>query len=502
MSANFASLLYDPEVFVKVCQVLNSESQSYLQAAQSQVRPVTHHKTGPEMLAHVQSLMTQAPLALDPSSASEIPQRVQTLVREFLNFSTCLQSPNYMGHQVNPPIPFAAAMTAVGGMLNPGLAVYEMSPFASAVERALIAKLGPYLNWPEGKYDGVVTSGGSLANLTAILAARNWKYPNAWKKGMGDKKAAILTSADSHYSVMRAAGALGIGADQIIKIPLDSKRRMDASKLSEIFKQAVVDGFEPFCLVGSACSTPIGAFDPLEDLASFAKAQALWFHVDAAHGGPFLLSKRHRHLLKGIEHADSVIWDAHKMMFVPSLCTFVLYRNPAHSYLPFQQDAPYLFAASGKKHLDINQDPRSYDGGLRTFECTKGPIAVPIWTLWSIFGDAVFSELADRMIENTVLFFNIIKDSKDFVAVHEPQCNILCFRYIPSGDKDATTSPAISDLQVQIRSGLVEDGKFYITGTNIDGIYALRVTMMNPFTEQTHILALLEKIRELAANKE
>ena len=102
-------------------------------------------------------------------------------------------------------------------------------------------------------------------------------------------------------------------------------------------------GEAPFAVVGSACSTPVGAFDPLPEIAAIAREEGLWFHVDAAHGGGILLSRKHRALLEGIGEADSVIWDAHKMMFVPALCTFVFFKDGRHSYQAFDQDAPYLF---------------------------------------------------------------------------------------------------------------------------------------------------------------
>src|SRR5581483_7611318 len=146
-----------------------------------------------------------------------------------------------------------------------------------------------------------------------------------------------------HYSVARAAGIAGLGSDAVIKVKLDSRRRMDPSGLRDACDVATKQGFEPFCVVSSSCSTAIGSFDPIDELVPFARQRGLWLHVDAAHGGGLLLSRKHRHLLRGIEQADSVTWDAHKMMFLPALSTFLFYREAKNSYKPFEQDAPYLF---------------------------------------------------------------------------------------------------------------------------------------------------------------
>lgn len=486
------SFWYDSSLFSQVAQVVSEELSAHLRdmhaSSHSVIRSFSpselvdrafHYLKGPEVL---------------PNSEAAVVSRARELAREFLSSTTHLHSPFYMGHQVPPPVPVAAVFSALGAALNPGLAVFEMSQFASAIERALISKLGAKIDWAGSEWDGIITSGGTLANLTAILSARNWKFPDAFSHGLKGRHPAILASTDSHYSVSRAAGVLGFGAEQVVKVPVDSQRRMDPRHLPQVFSEARSRGLEPFCIVAASGSTPFGAFDPLAEIARFAGEHDLWLHVDGAHGGSLLFSERFRPLFAGIEEADSVTWDAHKMMFVPSLCTFLFYRDRRDSYRPFQQEAPYIFSGD-------DSEPASWDAGLRTFECTKGPIALPTWALWSLFSEKIFSVLIEGVIDSTRTLHQMVEDAGDFTALHKPECNILCFRYTPPKTAQMTVEE-VGYMQKQIRKRLVNDGRFYITGTMIDGAYALRTTVINPATDERHLVELLNTIRDFAKRDE
>jgi L-2,4-diaminobutyrate decarboxylase len=415
----------------------------------------------------------------DPARTAE---HIDSLAKLYLDTSQRLHSPGYVGHQVPPPPPIAGLFEAIGAATNQPSGIYEMGPLPSVVERALMERMAEYLGWKGAAFDGFATHGGSVANLTALLAARNSSVPDAWSKGLADAGArlVILASEDAHYSVARAAGIMGLGADAVRKVKVDSRRRMIPEELRAEVRRSVAAGERPFCVVGSACSTPIGAFDPLPEIAAIAQEQGLWFHVDAAHGGGLLLSRKHRELLRGIELADSVVWDAHKMMFVPALCTFVFFRDGRKSYQAFDQDAPYLF--------DKDSNPtRDFDSAVRTIECTKRPVAMALWMLWSTFGPGLFEELVDRSLERTREFHDVLSRAPDFEALHEPECNILCFRYKPAGD-----------AQFALRARLIRDGRFYITQARVAGREALRVTILNPDVERRHLEELLEEVRKTA----
>src|SRR5262249_43266672 len=152
----------------------------------------------------------------------------------------------------------------------------------------------------------------------------------SWTAGLtGQRPAPVLVAhADAHYSVTRSAGILGLGTNQIVVAALDDRRRMDPNRLEESLRDLRSRGVPIVAVVATSCATPIGAFDELVDIADICRRHEVWLHVDAAHGGAVAFSPRHRHLLDGIELADSVVCDAHKMMFMPALCAMLFYRQP------------------------------------------------------------------------------------------------------------------------------------------------------------------------------
>jgi L-2,4-diaminobutyrate decarboxylase len=213
----------------------------------------------------------------------------------------------------------------------------------------------------------------------------------------------------------------------------------------------------------------------------------VWLHVDAAHGGAACLSGRHRHLVAGLERADSVVWDAHKMLFVPALCAFVFYRRAAHKFEAFQQDAPYLFdpAAPGLA---------AFDSGLRTLECTKRAAAFGLWGVWALLGPQLLADLVDVTFALGRSFYEKLSAADDFVPLHEPQCNIVAFRHVPQELRDAPRD-VLGRFQFELRRRVIESGEFYIVSTKLDGLGALRVTIINPLTTAAHLDLLLETLR-------
>jgi L-2,4-diaminobutyrate decarboxylase len=344
------------------------------------------------------------------------------------------------------------------------------------------------IGWPSNQFAGLVTSGGSLANLTALTTARNVALDGSWEGGLGGaERPAIVVHSDAHYCVTRAAGVLGIGTENVIRVPLDGCRRMDPDALDALLGKLRRENREIIAVVGCACATPIGAFDPLQAIADVCDRHEVWLHVDAAHGGSALLSARHRHLLDGVDRVASLVWDAHKMLFVPALCAFVFYRDRQHRYETFRQDAPYLFDPSSPGMAE-------YDSGLVTVECTKRAAAYGLWGTWSLFGPQLFADMLDVTFDVAKQFHALLVEAEDFEALHVPQCNIVAFRYVPSHTRDMTTRE-LSDFQRELRRRIIQSGQFYIVQTSLDGVAALRLCVANPLTTVDHMRDLMDTIR-------
>ena len=417
--------------------------------------------------------------------AAEFARLVKIMLERGLN----LHDPRYIGHQVPAPVPLAGLFDAVGSVTNQVMAIYEMGPWSTAVEQAMIRELGAAIGWEPDSFAGTVTHGGSLANLTALLTARNVALGDAWEHGLGrdGRQPVLLAHADAHYSVARAAGILGLGSRQIVHVGLDERERMDPRQLDEHLTRLRAQDQPVVAVVACSCATPLGAFDPLNEIADVCERHKVWLHVDAAHGGAAVLSDRHRHLVSGLERADSVVLDAHKMLFVPGLCAFVFYRDKNKRFEAFRQDAPYLFdpAAPGLAE---------FDSGMKTVECTKRAAAFGLWGVWSLFGRQLFADMVDVTFALGRSFYDKLSAADDFVPLHDPQCNIVAFRHIPAALRNASAE-RLGDFQLELRRRIIESGEFYIVPTKHEGIGALRVTIINPLTTPAHLDMLMDSLR-------
>ena len=478
---------YDPELLRTAGQRLIQTLAEHLASVQASEGRVLNWASPRENIARAASLRDSASDSTDPT---ELVSRFERLVREMLARGQNLHDPRYVGHQVPASLPLAGLFDAVGSVTNQVMAVYEMGPWSTSVELAMVDKLASYLGWKEGDYAGFVTHGASLANLNALLVARNVALKNCWSAGLGDssqQRPVVVVQGDIHYSIARAAGILGLGTQQVLKVGLDHRRRMNTEELDRVLSTCREQGRTVIAVVACACSTAIGAFDPLNEVADICERHQVWLHVDAAHGGSALLSPRHRHLVSGLERADSLVWDAHKMLFVPALCAFLYFKRKQDSYHAFEQDAPYLFDPSAPGMAE-------YDLGLRTVECTKRAAAFGLWGVWSLFGAQLFTDLVEVTFELAQILFQKLNAAPDFEPLHEPQCNIVAFRYVPA-DLQGESPALVSEFQRRLRRQVIESGEFYLVATNLNGVDALRVTLINPLTTPEHLDRLMETLR-------
>jgi len=397
------------------------------------------------------------------------------LARVYLANCNRLRHPRYLGHQVAIPMIPSMFADLLNGMANNGMAVYEMGPAGSAVEKGVIRWMLRKLGWSEG--DGILTHGGSLGNLSALLAARARIYPESWNDGM-PAGAVILASDIAHYSVERAAAILGLGRGNVVKVPVDGALRIHVESLRRIFAEQVEAGREVLAVVANAGATANGAIDPLREIGDFCWNEGLWLHVDGAHAAAALLSPKHRPLLDGIELADSITWDTHKLLATSALACATLFRDKGTLEGTYEQHAPYLYSEGEKPGEDLS---------LKTFECTKAPIGLKLFFNLAVVGEAGLAEHVDRLFDQTRRFYGLIAARPGFECFGPPQSNILLFR---CGSDSA--------LQDRIRRKLVLDGDFYITRATVRRDSWLRLVIQNPFTEDSDIVALADRVEQLA----
>jgi len=433
-----------------------------------------------------------AAFALPPDDAPpEARPSLDALLARLLAASQRLQHPRYVGHQVSAPLPQTAITHLARGLLNNGLAIYEMGPPGLGMERAVLDALARRAGFG-AEADGVFVSGGSVGNLTALLAARQARAGfDVWRHGLraGDAPLALVCSDQTHYCVDRAARVMGLGDEGVIVVPTDDELRMRGPALAGALDDAARRGLRVFAVVASAGATAAGTFDPLDELADVCSARGVWLHVDGAHGASALFSAQHRHRLAGVARADSLVWDAHKLLLVPSLATTVLYRDGRRTWEAFAQEASYLFAGS---------DPRArwFDLGTRTLECTKPNLALDLYAILAVHGPGLLAAHVDRTTALAAALADRIEAAPDFRLAVRPATNIVCFRVEPeslAGDADA-----LDALQDTVRDTLVRDGGFYLVRTRLRGRTWLRTTLMSPYTHERDLDALLEAVHACA----
>jgi L-2,4-diaminobutyrate decarboxylase len=420
--------------------------------------------------------MEQWQAALPRQATLTSGQLLTAIQDEILSASLHIHHPRNLGHQVATPLPMAALCDLVAALTNQAMAVYETGPSATLLERQVLHWLGELIGWQRA--EGVLTSGGAQANLTALLAARQVKAGwDAWQHGVGaGQPLRLLASEHAHYSVSRAAGIMGLGTDAVVKVAADDQGRMDMTALQSAWQRCLDQGSKPFAVAATAGCTPTGSIDPLPEIANFCRAHDLWMHVDGAHGASALLSRQHRSLLEGIAMADSVVWDGHKLLYMPATVSAVLFREPQHGYAAFAQEASYLFQGN-------NSAEETYNTSYRTLECTKRMMGLKLWAAFSLYGAEKLGELVDQVFATARLLAEKLHAAPDFELLMMPQTNIVCFRY---GEADQTL----------IRKKLVESGAFHLTQVAMHGKVWLRTTVMNPFTAGDDLDALLTAIRE------
>ena len=427
-----------------------------------------------------------------PQTSSINPQGLlEKLSQEILPNNLTIHHPRNMGHQVACPLPMAALCDLVASLTNQAMAVYEAGPSATMLECQVVLWLCALIDehaWSGA--GGVLTSGGALANLTALLVARQFSTSkanpssNIWKDGITQQSALrILASEHAHYSVSRAAGIMGLGTESVIKIATDKNGRLDLNALKTAHQTCLENQETIIAVVANAGCTPTGSIDPLQAIGEYCQAHALWFHVDGAHGATALLSNIHREKLSGIELADSVVWDGHKLMYMPAAISAVLFKNEQHSYAAFSQDASYLF--QGESHED-----EAFNLSYRTLECTKRMMALKLWAAFSLYGTEGMGALVDEAFAKAKVFAEKIQKQSDFELLMKPETNIVCFRFL----NKQLSQEGSNKHQSNIRQHVIQSGAFHITQVDLHGVTWLRTTLMNPFTTALDLDALLEEV--------
>lgn len=476
----------NPQEFKAIADVVVEKLKDYLTESQAGKGKVLVQKPITELaeLMHLEKWI---------KTGGFTPQAASDFLDIYLPNTQHLHHPNYIGHQVAVPHVAAGMADFIHGVINSPASIYEMSPSAIAIEMVVVNWMLSKVGWFKGDTlangqpisgngGGILTHGGSAANLTALLAARAAIAPESWVDGTPNDLV-VLGSEVAHYSVARAISIMGMGKKSMLPVAVNDWEVLKPEALRLVYESAKNEGKRVMAVVANACATATGLYDPIDEIGHFCEENNLWYHVDGAHGASALVSPTERHFLKGVKRANSLVWDTHKMMQTSTLCAAVLFKDYQTLGTTFQQKGSYLF----HEKEEVGRDTISY-----SLECTKAAIGTKLFWVLAATGEKGMAQFIDNLYQKTRQFQQIINDHAHFNSPYTPESNILCFQYTPFGTSN--------EFQLALRNEIVRRGNFYITSSEVRGIRYLRLTVMNLLTTEQHILGLMQEIIKVAAD--
>jgi len=358
----------------------------------------------------------------------------------------------------------ALAGEIIASATNNSMYTFELSPIATLIEQTVLKRMCEIVGFPDGF--GTLTTGGSNGNMIGMLCAREHALPGSTKTGFDGSKMVAFVSAESHYSVLMAANVIGIGHQNVVKVRCDEDGCMRPESLREEIEFAVKEGLTPFCVVATSGTTVRGAFDPLNDLAEIAHEHDLWLHVDAAWGGTCMFSPTHRKLMDGIQKADSICWDAHKMMGLPLICSTFLIKKP--------QVLRTLCGHANVAHYLFLDDAEYDDLGRYSLQCGRRNDALKLWLEWRVRGDAGWSKMVDQYMDHAAHLESSVREHPSLELMSSRMWTNVCFRYAPEG-----TEMDLNELNGELRNRLIQEGIFMVSRSNIGDDVILRPVISN-----------------------
>ena len=422
-------------------------------------------------------------LPQEASSAATIEQILQTVVRN----SIALSHPRTAAHLHCPPLLAALGAEVVIAALNQSMDSFDQAPLATMVEQKLVRWLCTEIGFPE-RADGTFTTGGSQSNYMGLLLAREaflqkqWNW-SAQRSGLPPeaRNLRILCSDVAHFTVEKSASQLGLGTDSVVRVAVDDGFRMNPRDLRDALQSLSTQGLFPMAIVATAGTTDFGSIDPLAESIEFAHVSGAWLHVDASYGGALLFSTTHRDKLRGIENADSISIDFHKLFWQPIPCSVFLLRDARHFDL-IKLHADYL---NPEAHEEEGI-PNLVTNSLLT---TRRFDALKLWISFQTLGRQKLSAMIERTVELADHAAQSIGNTRELELICEPQLSTVVFRYRPSNpglDADR--------INAAIRQRLFEQGTAVIGHTRVRGRQCLKFTCMNPVMSEADLDHLIQVI--------
>jgi len=423
-------------------------------------RPLVRPSTSAELRARLAEPVPQEPCAFDCL--------MRTMDEIVAGFSRHNAHPRFFGYVSSPGAPVATVATMIAAAMNINLTSWRSAPAAAELELLTVNWIKEVVGYPSESL-GVLVSGGSMANLAALAAARA-------VKGNG----LVYVSEETHFSLRKAARLLGM---PVRTVPVKDRLELDIEGLERALREDRVAGRSPVCVVATAGSAGTGAFDTLGQIAAIARREGLWLHVDGAYGGFAALAPSARALFAEIGEADSVSLDPHKWLYLPVGCGCILYKDPAAARSAFSDNAEFTRVVG----LEQDEAFAFWDYGP---ELSRPFRALPLWMLMKSVGVRAIAEAIEENLACARYFEELVRASEDFEMLVPVGLSIFCFRYRPpgfEGDLDA--------LNERVMIALQRGGSSYLSNARVHGKFALRGCVLNYRTSRRDMEVLLDDLR-------
>lgn len=382
---------------------------------------------------------------------------LQELVKMILTYSVNTSAPGFLDKLYAAPLPPGIVAELVLGILNTNVHVYQVSPVLTLIEKHVTKALSRMFGFDGPRSGGISLQGGSASNMTSIVIARNTLYPETKMLGNSAVKGQLLlyTSAHGHYSVEKAAQALGLGSSNVILVPVNTEGQMKPDELLKLVRDARNNGHFPFFINATAGTTVLGSFDPFEAISKIAKEYSMWLHIDGAWGGSFIFSNNAvlKSKLNGSEFADSIAVNAHKMLGTPVTCSFLLGSDMRTFQTANTLRAGYLFhdeydedddnhESGGKKgstHMHENQDEdwnEPYDVADQTLQCGRRGDSLKLFLCWKYYGTQGYAQMVDTAYDIACKMLEQVNKNPNLTPVlrrDKPSCLQVCFYFTLEG---------------------------------------------------------------------
>ncbi len=415
------------------------------------------------------------------------PARVlDELFREMVDKGFHVPSANYFGLMNPTPTYMGFLAEALVAALNPQLATLARSQLASKIELETVRWMAERVGWGD-EFGGTFTSGGNEANFSGIALALAARFPDAIEDGVASigGRPVLYASAESHHSLDKSAGLLGIGRNALRRIPVTDRLQMDPAELEQAVKRDRSAGSLPFCVVATAGTTNSGIVDDLAAIADVCRRHSLWLHVDGAFGAAVVFSDRHRDLVRGIELADSITVDPHKWLAVPFAAGVILTRHPQMLEQAFSVAAPYMPKAAGA---------RLPDNSRVSTQWTRRMNSLKLWLTLRVHGRKAYEEHIDRQLQLAHSFADWVGQSSVFELAAPTMLTIVNFRIKAEG----RSAQQVAAIHTDIVDQVTRDGRLWISDTVVNGASVLRMMVISYLSEQRHVEALQSAL-EVAA---